>query len=336
MKVWASLLWSLAVAMDMEVEMGVDMEESTQLFMRLNAFGSAEPVKADSPAAVAEQAQAVAVKVETKQPLVPERASWLHVVSFAFMLKFLCICSSVLMQMAPMRDVVKFRNAKSTGGYESLPLVMLATCGSQWCFYGLFAFAVTGNRGFLVVVYANALGVVLGVFYTISFQSFCDNSIKAQGLYTYLSFGASIFVFQAFTMILYAPEIALLVSGAVAATLSVAVSASPLVGIDELRRTRNADAMPADLILACFLSCVLWMLCGVMIRDLWIFVPNACGLLFNCIQLFALWKYAWSAPPLDDDVAAEKAQLQAKSLACEDELTQHEIMVVSSGGTGDA
>jgi solute carrier family 50 protein (sugar transporter) len=312
------------------------VEESTQVFMRLNSFGAADPVKVDSPSAVAEQAQAVVAKTEAKQPAVSERASWMHMVSFAFLLKFLCICSSVLMQMSPMRDVVKFRSNQSTGGYESLPLVMLATCGSQWCFYGLFAWAVTGNRGFLVVVYANALGVVLGVFYTITFQSFCDNAIKQQGLHTYLSFGASIFVFQAFTMILYAPETALLVSGAVAAALSVAVSASPLVGLEELKRTRNADAMPADLIIACFLSCVLWMLCGVMIRDLWIFVPNAFGLLFNCIQLAALYKYAWSVPVHNGDpVAAEKARLHAKALACEDELTQQEIMIVSSGGTGD-
>ena len=49
----------------------------------------------------------------------------------------------------------------------------IACVGAQWCFYGLFAFSYTGNHGFLVVVYANCVGALMGCYYTYSFQENC-------------------------------------------------------------------------------------------------------------------------------------------------------------------
>ena len=55
-----------------------------------------------------------------------------------------------------------------------------AGTGTQWCFYGFFAYIYTGNHGFLVVVYANIIGALMGYYYAYIFQQNVTRMIEAK------------------------------------------------------------------------------------------------------------------------------------------------------------
>merc|ERR550514_1971491 len=110
---------------------------------------------------------------------------WLRYLSLGLLLKGACILSNVLGQVSPMPSVKEFVASGSTGESNSLPYVTIAFNGTQWCFYSIFAFMVTGNRGFLVVVYANVGGAFLGVCYTAIFHRFCEDPVSLRSLGQY-------------------------------------------------------------------------------------------------------------------------------------------------------
>merc|ERR1740117_2163794 len=83
--------------------------------------------------------------------------------------------SNILFQASPLPAAKLFMEQGDTGDTDSAPFISIAYGSSQWCFYGLFAFIVTGKRGFLVLVYSNIVGACLGIFYVFTFQRNCKN-----------------------------------------------------------------------------------------------------------------------------------------------------------------
>jgi hypothetical protein len=95
--------------------------------------------------------------------------------SFAIVVKALCMMSNILFQASPLPVVKQFQQVGDTGDADSAPFISIAYGSSQWCFYGLFAFLVTGKSGFLVLVYSNMFGAGLGLFYVFTFLVNCKN-----------------------------------------------------------------------------------------------------------------------------------------------------------------
>ena len=240
----------------------------------------------------------VSVPVPTHDPEPEEEVSYIaKFVTWAFMLKLAAIISNIITQLSPLRIIGEVRVNKSTGSQDSLPFLMIAVCGAQWCFYGLFAWWVTSNQGFVIVVYANVLGVVLGSWYTWSFMKYCIDSQRAGALQLYLIAAVVLAVFQICVLGVFKPEKSLLITGCVAAVMSVLVqtffsfseaillentsktskvdvtrmpkrkflskkvTASPLFDLHTVFATRSTKCWPGDLIVASFVSNCLWICC---------------------------------------------------------------------------
>merc|ERR1719321_994280 len=97
----------------------------------------------------------------------------LQTISLFLVLKMACMMSNLFFQVSPYGLVKRWRDEGNTGQADAAPLVSIFFGCCQWCFYGCFAWYVTGKTGFLVIVYANAIGMFLGAFYVSSFQQFC-------------------------------------------------------------------------------------------------------------------------------------------------------------------
>merc|ERR1719379_1166024 len=106
----------------------------------------------------------------------------LHYLSFAVIIKVACMLSNVAFQVSPYPLVKGFKCEGDTGDSDAGPFVAIAFGGCQWCFYGFFAYFVTGKSGFLVLVYSNLLGAILGVYYTWAFQANC-RTVQALGAF---------------------------------------------------------------------------------------------------------------------------------------------------------
>ena len=82
---------------------------------------------------------------------------WLRFFTFSFLLKAAAIMSSIVLTLSPLRAISKIQQERDTLTYAPYCFFCVCVVGLQWCAYGTFAFLVTSNYGFLILVYSNVL-----------------------------------------------------------------------------------------------------------------------------------------------------------------------------------
>mmetsp|Transcript_132843 Transcript_132843/g.216418 ORF Transcript_132843/g.216418 Transcript_132843/m.216418 type:complete len:415 (+) Transcript_132843:78-1322(+) len=206
-------------------------------------------------------------------------------ISFATVVKALCISSNVMVQVSPFPQVRRWKWRKCTGEADSAPFVSIAFNGCQWCFYGLFAWFVTGRSGFLVLVQANSLGAVLGTLYTITFYHNCRSPEALDSLQKYLSAVSALTLLQVCGMSVLPAERALFLIGLVSSFCSFIGATSVLVTIPQVLRCRDSRSIPGPYACANFFSSILWSLCGWLLDDPMVLLPS---LFSTCCAMTAI------------------------------------------------
>lgn len=238
-------------------------------------------------------------------PLAPptDTRSWLSwfrfTISFALVIKALCISSSIIYQASPLPMVKQF-SVCGTGDSDSAPLVSIAYGCSQWCFYGLFAYFVTRKSGFMVLVYANMFGAVLGTYYVYTFKMNCHSAQLLQKFRFYLQVLSTVVVAQLISILVLPPVRALFFSGLISSVWGVVSSLSLLTTLPTVWRTKSSSSLPGPLLWASMLTSCLWLVCGVMLRDSYIIVPNGFAV---CVTTYAFsLKIHYPESPPEDAV----------------------------------
>jgi len=210
--------------------------------------------------------------------------------SFAFIVKALCMFSNVLFQVSPLPQVRQFSKSRDTGEVDAAPFISILYGGCQWCFYGLFAFIVTKKSGFLVLVYSNVLGAFLGFYYVLGFQQNCRSGRALQKLFLYYKCAGTLALLQLVAMLLLAKQRALFLSGLVSSVCSVVGACSLLATLPTVLQTRCSASINLPVLIVGTLSGILWLVCGFILWDAWIMVPNTIGLIVQfvtyCVVLY--------------------------------------------------
>lgn len=258
----------------------------------LAEFGIDEPLKDPKPHA---------------HPLSQLVIEWVTGMSFAFFLKAGAITSSVIMTFSPMRAVWRMHETASTLAFPPFTFVCGFACGLQWCIYGTFAFMVTQNYGFLILVYSNAIGVLMGSYYVHTYYVNCkvpDRMVQMQ----YCATAAFIiYTSEAFVIPLMDHTHALLIVGTVSACLSIMVSVAPIADLPYILVTKDVSGVPKDVVIAGFICSILWFGCALLLHDMWILIPNLCGVVLGGFQLMLLSLYSAKTPM--KPTKAEKGRL---------------------------
>mmetsp|Transcript_3106 Transcript_3106/g.8910 ORF Transcript_3106/g.8910 Transcript_3106/m.8910 type:complete len:405 (-) Transcript_3106:157-1371(-) len=227
--------------------------------------------------------------------------AWLDAVrltlSFTFVLKALCIASNIAYQMSPLPLIRGFDAAGDTGDADSAPFVSVAYGCCQYSFYGLFAYGATGRSGFLVLVYSNVLGVIIGVYYIYAFVVNCKHAemIRLTSVY-FKSIGVLILV-QIYCMFAFPVTRALLFVGCVSSGWSLVSAISLVTPLPEVMKTRCSKSLQMPVLLCSFGSAILWLACGVTLHDKYIIVPNAFCLILTSVALAMAWYYPRDVSP---------------------------------------
>lgn len=260
----------------------------------INSTGQAVAVQAVAQHnnATQQSTQAAAGTAQGAAKQIPElRKPWFsflrYGLSFAFILKALCISSNIFYQATPITTVRKFTSKGDTGDLDLAPFISCAYGGWQWCFYGLFAYLVTHKGGFLVLVYSNCVGATLGLYYVFAFQQFCKNTKMLQRASTYYYVLATIVGVQAGAIAVLPPVRALFFCGLVSSAWSIIGSMSLLTTVPDVWRTRNSASLQLPLLIIGETSAALWVCCGLMLWDPWITLPNGFSF-FACFYAHTL------------------------------------------------
>ncbi|CAK0828945.1 unnamed protein product, partial [Prorocentrum cordatum] len=79
--------------------------------------------------------------------------SWLvHLLTgltYAAVVKAMCLAGNILVQLSPYSEVKLWERRRATGEADAAPYLSIAFGGWQWCYYGFFAWHLTGQAGFL-------------------------------------------------------------------------------------------------------------------------------------------------------------------------------------------
>jgi uncharacterized protein with PQ loop repeat len=212
-------------------------------------------------------------------------------VSFAAFVKSLCIAGNMMVQISPFPQVLRWKSQHSTGQSDAAPFVAIAFGGAQWCFYGLLAWLVTRNNGFLVLVQANCLGAVLGTYYLIEFYRNCCSESSLSSLRKYLT-AISILVLVEFCgVISVSPERAVLFAGLISSMCSFLGASAVLVTLAEVIRSKDARSIPGIFAFANLCSAILWCLCGCLLHDRAIWMPAIFSVCCTTVALYCKMTY---------------------------------------------
>merc|ERR1719401_543315 len=186
----------------------------------------------------------------------------------------MCMACNVLVQVSPYPQVKRWEHRECTGESDAAPYVAIAFGGWQWCFYGTFAWRVTEQSGFLLLVHSNCLGALLGTYYTFTFYRNCRNPCAMDNLTRYLSVVTSLVLLQVCMITSLPIERALFLVGLIASFCSFVGALSMLVVVPVVLRTRDSKIIPGPMVAANLLSGVVWCICGWILGDALIMGPN--------------------------------------------------------------
>merc|ERR1719160_1721781 len=193
--------------------------------------------------------------------------------TFALFVKGLCVCGNIMVQLSPFPSVRRWAARGCTGEADAAPYVAIAFGGAQWCFYGLFAWWVTGRTGFLILVHSNFLGAVCGPYYVKTFFLNCRNEESLRSLQKYLSAVASLALLQCCALSILPAERALFLIGIISSFCSFINATSVLVTVPQVIRTKNSRSIPGPYAIANLLSSLVWSLCGYILSDPCVMMP---------------------------------------------------------------
>lgn len=224
-----------------------------------------------------------------KQKLKP--VSWFALTfSFAFIIKTLCMVSNVFFQVSPLPQVLTFDKQGDTAEADAAPLISILYGGCQWCFYGFFAFVVTSKSGFLVLVYSNVVGAILGLYYMWVFQRNCINKQSLKKLHMYYQVASALTLMQVCAILVLPTTRALFFCGLVASVCSVMGSCSLLATLPTVLETRCSATINLPFLITGFIGAILWLVCGFILWDVLIMGPQLVSLTFQCVA-FSLILY---------------------------------------------
>jgi len=250
----------------------------------------------------------------------------LTALSFSALVKAMCMAGNVLVQVSPYPQVKRWESRGCTGEADAAPYVSIAFGGWQWCYYGIFAYLLTGRSGFLILVQSNILGAVFGTYYIVAFYMNCKHGESRENLNKYLSSVFGLAMFQVCAIFVLPLERALFTTGLVSSFCSFLGAMSMLVTVPTVVRTKNAKSIPGPLVFANFLSAVVWCLCGMMLNDPLVTGPNIASTMASSLCLYLKNRY----PSEEDGGDVEKADCGAKAQKADTQVLMESVPFVKA------
>lgn len=221
----------------------------------------------------------------------PQLASTMQGLSFAVVVKGMCMAGNVIVQVSPFPQVKRWESRHSTGEADAAPYISIAFGGWQWCFYGMFAWYVTKRNGFLILVHSNCLGALLGSYYTLAFFKNCKNSSSLASFQRYTSAVMSLVLLQVCTICVLPAERALFLTGLISSFCSFVGAMSMLVTVPQVLLLKDSRSIPGPLVCANLMSASVWCICGYMLQDPLVYFPNIVSVISSSVCVYLKTKY---------------------------------------------
>ncbi|PSS13706.1 Bidirectional sugar transporter like [Actinidia chinensis var. chinensis] len=219
---------------------------------------------------------------------------------------------SIFAYLAPLPTFMEICRKKSTLGFQSLPYVVALFSAMLWMYY---AFLKTDA---ILLISVNSIGCFIETIYIAIYLAYASREARNHTAKLLASLNVGSFsVILLFTLLLIKDSNRVLVVGWVCVAISVSVFAAPLSIVFQVVRTRSVEFMPFTLSFFLTMTAIMWFGYGLLLKDLYIALPNILGFLLGILQMLLYGMYRNAKPVLE----LEKNQLP----------DQHMINIVVSG-----
>ncbi|EOY11536.1 hypothetical protein QUC31_009430 [Theobroma cacao] len=200
--------------------------------------------------------------------------------SLSFIIGIIGNVISILVFASPIKTFWWVVKKKSTENYNGVPYITTLLSTSLWTFYG------TMNPDGLLVVTLNVTGAIFQLIYVTLFLIYApkDKKIKTAKLVAVLDVGFP-GVLIAVTLLAIHGNTRLAFVGILCAVLTIGMYASHLSVMRTVIRTKSVEYMPFLLSFFLFLNAGVWSAYSLLVKDIYIGVPNAIGFVLGSAQL---------------------------------------------------
>ncbi|GFY99936.1 bidirectional sugar transporter SWEET12-like protein [Actinidia rufa] len=170
----------------------------------------------------------------------------------------------------------------------------------------------------ILLISVNSIGCFIETIYIAIYLAYGSREARNHTAKLLASLNVGFFsVILLFTLLLVKDSNRVLVVGWVCVAISVSVFAAPLSIVFQVVRTRSVEFMPFTLSFFLTMTAIMWFGYGLLLKDLYIALPNILGFLLGVLQMLLYGMYRNAKPVLE----LEKKQLP----------DQHMINIVVSG-----
>ncbi|KAF3627972.1 Bidirectional sugar transporter SWEET12 [Capsicum annuum] len=187
---------------------------------------------------------------------------------------------SFMVFIAPVPTFYRIFKKKSSEGFHSLPYVVALFSAMLWIYYAMVKTNVT------LLITINSFGCIAETIYVAIYFTYATRKarMKTLGLVLLLNFGAFGFIVFLTQILCKGPKRAEVI-GWICMAFSISVFVAPLSIMGRVIRTKSVEFMPFNLTLALVLNAVMWFLYGLLLKDVYITVPNIAGMALGVLQM---------------------------------------------------
>lgn len=187
---------------------------------------------------------------------------------------------SVLLFLSPVKTFIQIVRKRSTEDFASIPYICMLLSSSLWTYYGIT------RPGALLVATVNGFGAVVQLVHLTLFLIFASPTTRAKTakLAAVLDvgfLGAVILI----SKLMLDGDMRIKMIGTFGAAVNIIMYGSPLAALGRVMETRSVKYMPFLLSFCTLLNGGIWTIYAVLVKDLFLLVPNAMGFILGAIQL---------------------------------------------------
>ncbi|MCL7029796.1 hypothetical protein MKW94_027182 [Papaver nudicaule] len=204
----------------------------------------------------------------------------MHLQQWAFVFGILGNIVSIMVCLAPLLTFYQIYKKKETGGFKSTPYLFALCSAMFWIYY---AFLKTDA---ILLITINTAGCVMETIYITMFLIYAPKKARIKTIRILGSLNLGLFsLILVLTMMLAKGLSRLKIVGWLCVAFSACVFAAPLSVLRLVIRTKSVEFMPFSLSFFLTLSAILWFFYGLLLKDLYVALPNIAGFAFGVLQM---------------------------------------------------
>ncbi|KAL0928651.1 hypothetical protein M5K25_000560 [Dendrobium thyrsiflorum] len=221
---------------------------------------------------------------------------------------------SFMVFLAPISTFYRIYKKRSTEGFQAVPYIVALFSAMLWLYYAFI------KTNVLLLIIINSIGCVIEAIYIAVFLAYAHKKARVHAAKIILLLDGGIFsAIVVSTIVLSKGDTRVKIVGWICVGFAVCVFAAPLSIMKLVIATKSVEFMPFNLSFFLTISAVAWFSYGLLIKDLYVMLPNVLGFLFGLAQMILYVIYKKPGGNKKIDKKAVKKNIPIKPAAIDDE-----------------